>query len=487
MQIKEEVPQTVSFNSTTRTSTTEESDQVSFAINGLPSAESHLVGGGTYALKCRTPSARFRLFAGMLQHVLASNKRVTLVTAMNPEDFISRLQEYTRSDLAALLRSGVVNLLTMQSEFSKKVFRYGADRVIAELERVGFVENSFLLFDQADDLVSLHDLSLALKEVQVLSRWFAANQVTTLLSFSRPTDRQSDTFNGLMDHFNGIARFGGDNDGLELNFLYWRSQFGIAIAQSYRLTDSPTGFYEARPNIQAVVASGSPIVDRRVTRASSAPFASGRFDSEKDLVPLTKADSEPTAVTGSGARFYVLESKFLELASWFTDGFSQLASFLDFEQELKVRVHPVLIISWQQILNRDDAINKIYQWRALYGTSWSIVIISNQDGPSPDILRRLISAGVNGVIVELETMAMTASAIEQVMDGDYFWEPDPRIEAELVAQWHSERHVERPVSNVTEASNETRVVLTKENVVKIESSTNSAGRPRARRSTLSQA
>ena len=113
------------------------------------------------------------------------------------------------------------------------------------LNSFGVEPGAVLLYDQADDLLSLHDPFLARQQVEVLGKWFQNNQVTTVLSFSRPSDRQSDTFNTLMDYFTGIVRLGGDRDGLELTFLYWQGSSGATVARNFRLSSGERGLYQA--------------------------------------------------------------------------------------------------------------------------------------------------------------------------------------------------------------------------------------------------
>jgi hypothetical protein len=48
-----------------------------------------------------------------------------------------------------------------------------------------------------------------------------------------------------MDSLHGIARLGGEKDGLALRFDYWQSPAAVTVAKNYHLTTLETGLYEA--------------------------------------------------------------------------------------------------------------------------------------------------------------------------------------------------------------------------------------------------
>ena len=218
---------------------------VELGIDGIPSDCCDLILGGMYALKASTSSARFPLFASLLLNAIRTGKRCFLITASKPDEFLSRLDIYWGMSSSALITSGQLKVFSTQAEITTKIFRYGADRFVRELSSYGVTNNAVVLYDQADDLLSLHDEFLALQQVEVLAKWFQSNQITTLLSFSKPNDRQSDAFNTLMDHFTGIAKLGGDRAGLELTFVYWRGSAGIAVARNFSLLAEDEGQYRA--------------------------------------------------------------------------------------------------------------------------------------------------------------------------------------------------------------------------------------------------
>lgn len=220
-------------------------EAIELGIAGLAPGAFDLLPGGMYALKARTSSARFPLFASLMSRALTRQRPCFLITASKPQDILSRLDPLLDTPTAALIEAGSLRVFATQADMPKRIFRFGPDRFAQELAHFGLGQGALLIYDQADDLISVHDLFLAVQQVDVLGKWFQNQQVTALLSFSRPSDRQEDSFNALMDYFSGIARLGGDKSGLELTFQYWLGSGGAKAAINYRLSCDPTGHYQA--------------------------------------------------------------------------------------------------------------------------------------------------------------------------------------------------------------------------------------------------
>lgn len=218
-------------------------------IRGLPNLTESMSRGGLYVLIAETPSARFPILAASLASAVNDGLACTVIVPANPALFVQRIEYYGHIDASALIATNALQFFELQDEFSKKMFRFGAESFVQELDQFEIPRDSYLLFDQADELLSLHDLSLALDQIDTLSKWFAQRRVTALLVFSRTTETDSRTLNALMDNLNGIARLGADKDGLELTFDYWQSPEGTIAARNYRLTTLDSGMYEASANL----------------------------------------------------------------------------------------------------------------------------------------------------------------------------------------------------------------------------------------------
>ncbi|MDT8990061.1 BcsE family c-di-GMP-binding protein [Curvibacter sp. APW13] len=218
---------------------------IRIGIPGLPNLTNNMVQGGLYVLIAETASARFPLFASSLGGALKDGRRCSAIVPGHPEHFIQRLETLGDLKSQGLLATGQFQLFCMQEEFSKKMFRFGAERFVSELEQMEIPENSYLVFDQADDLISLHDVSLAIEQIDIISKWLDQHKVTALLAFLRVSEAHSSTINALMDYLTGIARIGGEESGLRLGFDYWQSPDGTVAARNYQLTTLDNNCYEA--------------------------------------------------------------------------------------------------------------------------------------------------------------------------------------------------------------------------------------------------
>jgi cellulose biosynthesis protein BcsE len=224
---------------------------VRIGIRGLPHLTNSMINGGLYALIAETSSARFPMLASSLDSAIKDGLSCTVVVPSNPEQFIQRIESFGQVKVGALYAQNRLQFFVMQEEFSKKMFRYGAEGFVDELDRFDIPDGSYLIFDQADELISLHDMSMALDQVDVLGKWLAQHQITALLVFSRVTEAHASTLNVLMDNFTGIVRLGADQNGLRLNFDYWQSPEGTVAARHFNLITLESELYEATLKVTA--------------------------------------------------------------------------------------------------------------------------------------------------------------------------------------------------------------------------------------------
>jgi len=226
-------------------------------LRGLPQTSSNMVPGGLYVLVAETPAARFPVLASSLSCALKDGRRCAVIVAGNPDNFVQRLESLGGIPSAERFQNKQLQMFVTQEEFSKKMFRFGTESFVQELEHFEIPENSFLVFDQADDLVTLHDISLAREQFEVLGQWFMRRQISALLVFLRITESDGATLNALMDSMNGIARLGGDEEGLRLSFDYWQSPEGTVAARIFQLSTLPSGQYEASLRISGAATSSA--------------------------------------------------------------------------------------------------------------------------------------------------------------------------------------------------------------------------------------
>ena len=227
---------------------------VRLGVRGLPNLTNGLNPGGLYVLVAETATARFPLLASCLATALHDGRRCSVILPGNPEGFLHRIENLASLPLQDYLASGQCACFTTQEELQRRMFRFGAERFTRELEYFDVPEDSLLVFDQADDLLALHDIGMAVEQIDILSRWLTRRRVTALMVFLRLTDAQSANLNALMDSLSGLARLGGDAEGLRLNFDYWQSPDGAVAARHYPLDTLPNGLYDVAPRASAPMA-----------------------------------------------------------------------------------------------------------------------------------------------------------------------------------------------------------------------------------------
>jgi cellulose biosynthesis protein BcsE len=218
-------------------------------ISDLPETTDTMIPGGVYAMIAETPPARFPALAVSMSGAAQSGVTVTLLVATAPKIFIERLSQVGFPYADEALDTGRFQVFQFQDDFSKKMFRFGTDAFLSELDHFRLPAHSYLVVDQADDLLSLHDINLGLSQAEVLGVWARKLKVTVLLVFTRLASVPSAmaTLTGLMDHLSGIVRLGGFQDGLDLTFEYWQSPSGTIAAKAYGLSILDTGLYRVKP------------------------------------------------------------------------------------------------------------------------------------------------------------------------------------------------------------------------------------------------
>ena len=260
---------------------------VRLGIRGLPQLTDTMIGGGLYVLLAETPSARFPLLAENLGSTLKGGMKCSIIVPSSPELFLQRVEGLAAIRASELIAADQLQIFTMQDEFPKKMFRFGATAFISELEQFEIPPRSYILFDQADEVLSLHDITLAVEQIGALKAWFMKQGITALMVFTRMSGANMDSINALMDNMNGLVRIGGDSSGLKLTFDYWQSPEGTIAARSFLLKILESGRYEAKaPTARAAEqgASGSGAATAEVIEDAEKFF----FYMNPDLASLAK-------------------------------------------------------------------------------------------------------------------------------------------------------------------------------------------------------
>lgn len=216
--------------------------------NGLPDGNDVLVPGGMYALVAETPPARFPLLACALGSAAQERIPCSVMLPSQPKVFLDRVCSAGFPELGQEIETGHLQVFQLQQDFSKKMFRFGPEAFTRELDHFQIPADSLLVFDQADDLLSLHDANLAIDQLQKLGAWSRARNVAVLMVFTRgaATASMQASLSSLMDYLSGLARIGILNDGLTIAFDYWQGPLGTVAARSLALEVSESGLYRVR-------------------------------------------------------------------------------------------------------------------------------------------------------------------------------------------------------------------------------------------------
>lgn len=217
-------------------------------VQDLPDSIDVLTPGGVYAMVVDTPPARFALLTACFSGALDQGLPINVLLATPPQPWLERLAQLGLSGTDDAVQTGRLQVFQQQTDFTKKIFRHGTPAFVQELEHFGLPRDSLLVVDQADDLISLHDMGLASGQAEVLSHWARAQGVTVLLMFTRVGAIAGGhaCLNGLMDSLRGIARLGGHTTGLNLRFDYWQSPAGTVAAKDFALNILDSGWYQVQ-------------------------------------------------------------------------------------------------------------------------------------------------------------------------------------------------------------------------------------------------
>ena len=396
--------------------------QASFAVDlgigGLPELSSTMMGGGIYALKAATPSARFPLLIGSLASALASGLTCSVILQSKPELFVQRIELFGNIDAAQLIEAGRLHIFVMQAEFAKTVFRYGADGFVHELEQFAVPENSYLIFDQADELLSLHDMSMALDQVDVLGKWFGQRGVTGLLVFSRATDEHVSTINALMDNLTGVARLGGGQEGLEITFDYWQSPVGTLVARTYRLEVLESGYYEASTQIMPQNGTMAPALgDRRDDRRAT--------DSPSTLSQDEGADA--------AQYFFYMDPALSSLSSQVPGIWQQVESLAGMLYATRNTHSPTVIIDFQLDIPLRQLAETVHTLRQRLGSRAQIVVREKAVALPYQNEALLLRLGINQVIHRDVPIARLPLLLESLKGQVFTRNVDINFEAALTS------------------------------------------------------
>ena len=223
-------------------------DSLPLGVGGLGGRTAgQMQAGRIYALEAPIPSLRFPLINGMLAHALSERVTATVLLRSKPEAYLAQLDTPARFDIEAAMTQRMLNVFVMQSDFQKKLFQAGPEKMMTELARFGVPRGSLLVIEHAADLLNLFDLSLATRQLDVIGEWCAAMDITGLLVFSQSVGRNMVSPVDLLDSLSGMAILDQTQDGLQISFPYWQTHGQVAAGVTLPLQITDNGDYLATP------------------------------------------------------------------------------------------------------------------------------------------------------------------------------------------------------------------------------------------------
>jgi tetratricopeptide (TPR) repeat protein len=401
---------------------------VNLGITGMRDVTADMTSGGMYALHVRTSSARFSLLASCLQNALATGLPCTVITGSAPADVLQRLEQSSTFSVAELLASNQLMVFSSQDEFSKNMFRYGPQRLFRELENFGVPERSFLIFDQADELLSLHDLFLASQQIKAISAWFKARQVTALATFCRSNEQRIEALNALLDDLSGLARLGGDKDGIELTFTYWRSSEGIIAAKNFRLYIEQQGNYAvSRRGVERTM----PIeIDSTIDEPSTEPLLGLADLSFPELSAIAPTPSR--SKLHSDQQHYVYTDPDLDALKESIDGYlHKVESLVDVLHACLGQTKSVVILSIESVNDVKELAKTIHLLRKSLGATSQIVIREKAIEITAAQKQLFMHCGANAVIGKETAISQYPNFLNAIRNQKYSKEIEPLFESIL--------------------------------------------------------
>lgn len=280
-------------------------------LPGIPAQVDVLTGGGIYAIEAGSLPIRLAVIVEALCANLIKDIPCALITTLPLGKLLARARDLGVTLLDDAARRGQLKLFASIGDYTKNIFRFGAARFVAELERHQVWLDHFILVDQAEHLFTLHDETLLQEQANIYHQWMRDHHHTALYLFVRaqgeaaPLGEQ----HGLLSYMNGCARIVPERDHLRLDVQFWHSPEGAVMGLSYPLGFSPQGRLQAA--LAEPGATGSdPAADEEDVYFSAADLtdfaasqAKGRWIPAESLVGIlhaTRAARAATVILGFG-------------------------------------------------------------------------------------------------------------------------------------------------------------------------------------------
>ncbi len=202
-----------------------------------------LLPGQLYALTPVFLPTRLPLWVNLLRAAVAAGRVCHVLLKTEPAEFLERLEASGWRQAHDAWMDEHLRLYRMADTFSTILSHSDVEGLTTELGHWGVDQQHVLLVDAADELLSLHDLSVATPQAVKLKAWAQGVQVSVLLNFNLAANPAVKTgLSGLMDHFSGVARLRTEAEGVVLILEYWQSPTGSVAERALPLTLVPEGY-----------------------------------------------------------------------------------------------------------------------------------------------------------------------------------------------------------------------------------------------------
>jgi hypothetical protein len=405
---------------------------VDLGVSGMRDVTADMVSGGMYGIQVRTSSARFPLLASSLKSALATGLPCTLITGANPETVLQRLQQSGGFSTNELLADNRLMVFSSLDEFSKNIFRYGAERLLRELENFGIPERSFLIFDQADELLSLHDLFLAAQQIKVIAAWFKARQITALVTFCRPNEQRMEALNALLDDLSGLARLGGDKDGIELTFTYWRTSCDVMAAQNFRLYIEKLGTYAvSRRVVERAIPIEAAMHDPVATDEPMLGLADMSFPEPTAFIDARKPEFAKPQPPYQLQQYVYTDVDLDVLTGSIQGKLLRVESLVDVLHACLGNPKSVIVLTLDAITNVKELAKSVHLLRKSLGATSQIIVREKGIAMTASQKQLFMYSGANAVIGRETPIAQYANFLNAIRNQIFSQEIEPHFDAIL--------------------------------------------------------
>jgi hypothetical protein len=192
-----------------------------------------LTKGGLYSIRIESAPTRLSLLTHAIVTNLAREIRCTLISRLTLDEFLAHSGQKETEIFLNAIEERKLTVFSMVGDYAKNLFRFGAERFLYELEQFRIPNDSFIVIDHADSLFIMEDRAIASIQARAYREWMQKTGNVALFVFLPAVENDSHHayFQGISDHFSGLAGLYIGRNGLELGIDFWTLQGGIILAK----------------------------------------------------------------------------------------------------------------------------------------------------------------------------------------------------------------------------------------------------------------